>query len=263
MMTARASDQKKITDLSVRNFLYRNPQYYELVYPEPDEATPRMCLLMFSKYLSMPPSSILDIGCGTGRDLDVLSRTCKDCWGIDLLEEMITFAKRRRPHLHLEVGDMLTVRLNRTFDVIMCMGSTFMYALTNEDVSRVLHTFRAHAHPGTLLILDILNAASFLGGGRFKEKIETKVSSPQFSARAVAVYSFNHRKQLLVRKRTWHIPGRAPVEDFCQYRLFFPAELEHLLTEKGFEVVGIFDNKELRETDLSGPRLYVAAIMRQ
>jgi hypothetical protein len=52
------------------------------------------------------------------------------------------------------------------------------------------------------------------------------------------------------------------VEDFCKYRLFFPAELEYLLGEKGFEVVGMFDNKELTETDLSGKRLYVAAVMR-
>ena len=67
------------------------------------------------------------------------------------------------------------------------------------------------------------------------------------------------RRQLLVRRRTWSIPGSPPIEDFCEYRLFFPAELEHLLNTKGFRVLGMFDNKDLRETDLSGPRLYVAA----
>jgi len=174
---------------------------------------------------------------------------------------MIAFAKAVRPHLHLEVGDMRTIRLGRTFDVIMCMGSALMYALSNEDVARVLETFAAHAHTGTLLILDILNAVSFLGGGKFKEKIEFKVSSPRFTATVVSVHSFDRRRQLLIRKRTWYIPGRPPVEDFCQYRLFFPAELKHLLTEKGFQVVGMFNNKELRETDLSGTRLYVGAIM--
>ena len=76
----------------------------------------------------------------------------------------------------------------------------------------------------------------------------------------VARHYFDRRRQILVRKRAWSIPGRPPVEDFCEYRLFFPAELEHLLEEKGFRVVGMFDNKELEETDLSDRPFYVAAI---
>ena len=246
-------------DLGSGNYLYRHPEYYELVYPEPDEATPKMCLRMFSKYLPHPPVSILDVGCGTGRDLDLLSRTCHACWGIDLVPEMIAYAKKIRPHLHLGVADMRSVRLGATFDVVMCMGSTLMYALTNEDVERVMKTFEVHAHPGTLLILDTKNPASFLGGGAFKERTEMELDLPNIEGRAVAVHSFDHRRQLLIRRRTWHIRGQDPVEDFCQYRLFFPAELEHLLNESGFIIAGMFDNKELSETDLSGPRLYTAA----
>jgi len=42
---------------------------------------------------------------------------------------------------HHQVADMRTLRLGRTFDAIMCMGSTLMYALTTEDVAKVLNTF--------------------------------------------------------------------------------------------------------------------------
>src|SRR2546423_13879047 len=98
-------------DSSVRNLLYRHPEFYELAYPEPDDETPMMCRRMFARYLSDSPRSILDIGCGTARDLDSLSRECPDCRGVDCLPEMIEFAKTRRPHLHLDVGDMSTLRL--------------------------------------------------------------------------------------------------------------------------------------------------------
>ena len=74
-----------------------------------------------------------------------------------------------------------------------------------------------------------------------------------------AVHSFDRRRQLLSRKRVWNIAGKRKQEDFCEYRLFFPVELQYLLKEHGFQVVGMFDNKELRDTDLSGPRLYTAA----
>jgi trans-aconitate methyltransferase len=100
-------------DPSTRNLLYQRPELYELVYPEENEATPRMCLRMFSRYLAIQPSSILDIGCGTGRDLNVLSRYCNDCWGIDYLQENIDYAKKTRPHLILIHGDMRSIRLER------------------------------------------------------------------------------------------------------------------------------------------------------
>jgi trans-aconitate methyltransferase len=174
---------------------------------------------MFSRYLANPPGSILDIGCGTARDLESLSRECPDCWGVDYLAEMIEFAKARRPHLQLQVADMRTLWLGRTFDVIMCMGSAFMFALTNADITRVLRTFVAHSHPGTLLILDINNAASYLGGDHFKQTAELRVSSASFSAVAHATYSFDRRRQLLVRRRTWKIDGHDAIEDFCEYRL--------------------------------------------
>ncbi len=219
-----------------------------------------MCRRMFSRFLPKPPNSILDIGCGTGRDLDTLSHDGADCWGVDYLSAMIDYAKSQHPHLHLQAGDMRTLRLGRTFDAIMCMGSTFMYALSNADVQKTLETFAVHSHRGTLLILDINNGVNYLGDELFKKNIEYNVNSPEFSAQGFAVNSFNRRRQLLVRNRKWNIKGQGEVEDFCEYRLFFPAELEHLLTERRFKVVGMFDNMDLRETDLSGPRLYVASV---
>jgi SAM-dependent methyltransferase len=247
-------------DAKIKNFLYRNPQFYELVYPEPNEETPQMCRRMFARFLSKPPKSILDIGCGTGRDLDSLSHDGADCWGVDFLPAMIDYAKSQRPHLHLQADDMRTLRLGKTFDAIMCMGSTFMYALTNDDVQKTLETFAAHSHPGTLLILDINNAANYLGGEFFKKTLKYNVNSSEFSATGFAVNNFDRRRQLLVRNRKWKIKGQGEVEDFCEYRLFLPAELEHLLSEKNFKVAGMFDNMELHETNLSGPWLYIASI---
>lgn len=234
---------------------------FELDYSEPDEATPKMCLRMFSRYLPTPPASILDIGCGTGRDLDVLSLICPDCWGVDYMPDVIGSARIQRPHLNLRIGDMRSVRLGRTFDVIMCMESGFMYARSSEDVAEVLETFAAHAHTGTLLILDVLNAAAFLGGGKFRGRNGSGAHSPQFPALAEPILSFDRRRQLLVRQRIWNIPGQPPVNDCCRYRSFFPDEIRHLLMNRGFQVVGMFDNMELRNTNLSDLKLYVGAIM--
>lgn len=118
------------------------------------------CVFVYSHFPASP-SSILDIGCGTGRDLNALSRSCGDCWGLDYLHGNIDYARRTRPHLNLQRGDMRSIRLGRTFDVLQCLGSTFMYALSNQDVDATLDTFAAHAHQGSLLIIDINNVIGF------------------------------------------------------------------------------------------------------
>ncbi|MBI5067024.1 MAG: class I SAM-dependent methyltransferase [Deltaproteobacteria bacterium] len=213
---------------------------------------------MFARFLDAPPASILDVGCGTGRDLASLARDGADCTGVDILPAMIEFGRAARPQLRLEVGDMRSLRLGRTFDAILCMGSALMYAIADRDLRATLQTFAAHAHPGTLLVLDLNNASSWLGGG-FAAESELRVDAPGFQATARVVNRLDRRRQTLTRSRTWSIPGQEPVEDRCEYRLLFPAELEHLLAEVRFRVAGMFDNKELADGDLAGPRLYVAA----
>jgi len=244
----------------VRNLLYRRPELYELVYPEPHGETPRMCRAMFERFLGRMPGSILDVGCGTGRDLAALADRCGDCVGVDALPEMIAYARATRPHVEFQTGDMRSFRVGRTFEAILCMGSAFMYALTNDDVDAALRTFAAHARRGTLLILDINNAAACLPGGAFRPEFDTEIVRDEFTARAHTRCRFDRRRQLLIRERTWHIPGRDPVDDYCEYRLFFPAELEALLAAHRFRVLGEFDNMQLRDSDLSGARLYVAAL---
>jgi SAM-dependent methyltransferase len=247
-------------DNQVKNLLYRRPSLYEKVYLI-DNALPNLCSRLFDRYLGKPPTSILDIGCGTGRELKAFSRTCPDCIGIDYSEQMIDFAKGKYPELTFQVGDMYSLRLGRTFDAITCLGAAMTYALTHEAIDKTLQTFAAHAHVGSLLILELFNGARYLSANGFKEHTEFKITLDDgVMGKGFATYTFQRRQQRLIRERIWDIPDMVPIKDYCEYRLFFPAELEHLLAEKGFKVVSLFDNKELEETDLAGEWLYVAAL---
>src|ERR1041384_5981127 len=123
-----------MTERRIQNLLYDRPEYYEFMYPEANSETPNMCRQMFARFLRRPPPNILDIGCGTGRDLAALTRDGAEGWGVDASANMISFAQRQYPHLHLQIGDMRSVRLERTFDAILCMGSTLTYALTNDEI---------------------------------------------------------------------------------------------------------------------------------
>ena len=244
---------------TVRNLLYDHPEYYESLYPEPYDETPSMCRRIFARFLQTPPRSLLDVGCGTGRDLRSLRKDCPDCVGVDYLPQMIDYAKSRCNDIQFAVGDMRSFRLGRTFDVISSFGSAILYALTNEELDQTLHTFAVHCHKGSLLILDLRNAAGFLVGG-FKPRIEGDVDSAALTARYEAEHTIDARRQVLIRKRTWHLADGRVTQDYCEYRMLFPQEIAWLLSRHGFAVLGMYDNMQLKETDLAGSTMYVVAV---
>jgi SAM-dependent methyltransferase len=238
-------------DPRVKSLLYDQPRLYDLAFPDADE-TAAMCRAAFDRYLPAPPGSVLDVGCGTGRHLDALSTTISECWGVDYLESNVVYARTTRPKLVIYQGDMRTIRLGRTFDVVTCFGNALSYALTDSDLGGTIETFAAHAHTGTLLIVDVLNARCYLGGDGFHERIEGAVDTPDFKARSVSIHSLDRASRRLTRTRRWQIPGQPDVEDYAEYRLLDPDELHRLLEAGSFEVAGMYDNRQFRDSDFAG-----------
>src|SRR5712692_11730402 len=179
-----------------RSLLYDRPDLYDLVFPEPDQTRAEMCREAFKRYLRLLPTSLVDIGCGNGRLLASLSPSIPECWGVDLMESNIAYARSRGRACVFHVGDMRTARLGRTFDVVTCLGNALSYMLADADLGEAITTFGTHARPGSLLILDMLNARCYLDGDGFRERIEGRVETPEFTADSVAV----HRLDRLTRR---------------------------------------------------------------
>ena len=244
-------------ETELRNLLYRHPEFYESVYHGSDNETPKMCERLFARDLDHYPASLLDIGCGTGRDLEYLAERCPDCVGIDLQESMIAFARERRSHIDVRVDDMRSARLGRTFEAITCMGNAIGNLHADEDLARAFATFAAHAEAGTLLIFEVLNAFGAEQGGSLARHFA--IDWPGVTASAEAIYEHDRRRQLLTRRRVWTGTDEGRVEDFTRFRTLAPRELERHLVEHGFETLGMYDNGELTETALDGIFLVVAA----
>lgn len=98
----------------------------------------------------------------------------------------------------------------------------------------------------------MLNAKSYLERDGFKECIEARVETPEFTADAVSVHTLHRDARILKRTRTWSIPGQPDIVDDAEYRLLYPEEVSGLLEGAGFEVVGMYDNRDFKATDLAG-----------
>jgi ubiquinone/menaquinone biosynthesis C-methylase UbiE len=241
-------------NMKASSLIYSNLERYHNFALVLDEPLVTMCLQMFERYLQCLPDSILDVSCSTGRQLNALSRVCQDCIGVDERSLMVNYAQFKYPKLKFTVGDPRSFRLQRNFQAILSLRWALSYALTDEDIGKTLDTFAAHAQPGTLLILELLNAAGYIPERTLKQHRELK------TPKAMVEYTLQRKQNFLEHKRIWQVPGQTVTEDYCKYRLFSPAEVKHLLAAKGFQVVGMFDNPALEESNLCGSELCVAAI---
>lgn len=76
-----------------------------------------------------PNSKVLDIGCGFGRHIEVISDRCEEIVGIDNNNDMIRKARERLPdseNIKLFVQDAQNLTLDDNyFDYVICMTNTF------------------------------------------------------------------------------------------------------------------------------------------
>ena len=86
---------------------------------------------------------ILDLGCGYGRISNLLASKGYKVEGIDISRKLITYAKKEAREKGLKikyyVGDFLSYRFKKKFDVILCLWSTIFHFIKEEDRIKLLN----------------------------------------------------------------------------------------------------------------------------
>jgi len=136
--------------------LYENPelvQFYDLQNGwGPDNA--------FCAALAANCTSMLDLGCGTGR-LAAALHEGRDVYGVDPAGAMLEVARAREGGQSVTwvEADARTVRLSRRFDLVVLTGHAFQVFLTDQEQLAVCQTIAAHLAPGGTFVFDSRNPA--------------------------------------------------------------------------------------------------------
>lgn len=136
-------------------------RYYNLFYKDKDyPGEARYVRSLIEKYLP-EAKSILDLGCGTGRHDLLLNQMGFQVTGVDMSQEMLAVANSHLAALDPEPssldfhqGDIRTIRLDRTFDVVVSLFHVISYQPGNDDLAAAFATARAHLKPGGIFIFD-------------------------------------------------------------------------------------------------------------
>jgi SAM-dependent methyltransferase len=224
---------------------------YDALYREKDYATE--CAFVLERLESAglkAKSSLLDIGCGTGRHALLCAEKGYRVTGVDAAPAMLALAEARRAIVTTMVrdrtdfleGDARTFALDRKFEGAMSLFHVMSYMAAVGDFDSALRAVRAHLKPGGSFLFDFWYGPAVLA------------LPPERRERDVVIGSHRIKR---ITKPTWYKDRNVIVIDYDIFnrdvetnaefhtnethtiRYFFDEDLKRRLTENGFEILEI------------------------
>jgi SAM-dependent methyltransferase len=106
---------------------------------------------LIRQYAKLPATTLLDIGCGGGKNVLNLKREF-NVTGLDLSPAMLAQAKKLNPGCTFVQGDMRTFRLGRAFDAVL-MDDAISHMNCRADFVAAFRTAYAHLNSGGILVV--------------------------------------------------------------------------------------------------------------
>lgn len=214
--------------LEVASLLYREPALYAAMTDDGAIDTAAAIIALADRYGPTDAQSALDIGCGTGAVLEHLATLYPVATGVDLLPGMVETADAQRSWLDVRVGDMRTVRLDRRFDLVVCVGNSLAYLTTVDDIAAAFVTFAEHCARGGLLILQTLTTWPFLDRPR-----ASRASLAGRDATVTVTYTRDPSDETLIMTRCWQFDDGELATDTIRRRILPADEQEAFASAVG------------------------------
>ena len=153
--------------------------------------------------------------------------------GMDFSKGMIAVARENFPQLSFSVGDMITFRPERQFDLVTCTGDALNHIDSLSDVERIFRNVYDYTAPGGYFIFDILN------------EHEVSTSEPfemDYDAHTRVWFQMTRPgdRQVNLKIRVFE-DGELSFEENIRETIHDPAVICELLRRSGFEVLRCAD----------------------
>jgi SAM-dependent methyltransferase len=126
--------------------------FYDVVMDDPGPRAARVNAAI-ERYRP-DPTSLLEVGCGTGSILARLE-TGAQLTGLDRSPEMLAIAAAKVPGAELVEGDMAGFDLGRRFDVVACVFDSINHLLDVASWASLINCVDRHLTDGGLFVFDV------------------------------------------------------------------------------------------------------------
>jgi ubiquinone/menaquinone biosynthesis C-methylase UbiE len=172
-------------------------KYYDSIYKWKDYKSESVKLReLIKKYKTSRGKEMLDAACGTGNHIQFLKKHY-NITGYDLDKYMLGIARKKFPDLKLVLGDMRTFKLNKQFDVIVCLFSAIGHLKTYANLEKAVRNFSCHLKPGGVMIIEpFVSKEQFLDGllhADYVKEPDLKIARMCISRRKgrIGIFDFN------------------------------------------------------------------------
>ncbi len=229
-------------------------EYYSEIFP----FNPAQLKFVEKSADTLPARSILDIGCATGELASRLAEAGARVTGIDLNEDLLVQAKKRKVHsgAHFQKGDMLRLKddfLSGSFDMVICFGNTLVHLPTHELVQQMTDSVFSILKPSGIFLLQILNYDYI-----FSEKLTNLPTIETEKIKFVRNYHFEKNSSLVRFQTDLHLKNEEVVISNETTLLGLRSdELNKILQTSGFKQIAFYSN--FAEGEFGGKHLPLVA----
>jgi len=227
------------------NVFDKYADFYDSYYRNKDYNAEVDFVLDLAKQNSIPPCTVLDIGCGTGGHLIPFAKKGLKVTGFDLSEAMINQAKKkiRKANIkaNVKIGDARNYRDGEKYDLVVAMFAVMGYLTSNEDFISGLKTAKIHLNENGLFIFDV-----WFGPAVLHQKPETRIQEFERDGLRIIrlvrpeldvikqIVTINYEILEFKDKRTVEV-----VKESHKMRYFFIQELKFLLENAGLKLIKV------------------------
>jgi SAM-dependent methyltransferase len=216
-------------------------RYYDLLYKDKDYQAEVEYIHSLIKKFRPDTSTILDIGCGTGKHANLLCEKGYELTGIDLSDEMIKIAQNNKhKKASYSLGNATSFQFNKKFDTITSLFHVLSYQTDNESVNNMFQSVSEHLVSGGLFIFDFWYGPAVLSDRpvvRIKRLEDasikvTRLAEPVINAQTNIV-DVNYELQILDKA----LNKDENVKETHKMRYYFQPELDLLLASHSMKAI--------------------------
>lgn len=229
--------------MTVFNSLYA--AHYDQLYAEKNYgAECDLIETVASRHSAQRPTTLLDVGCGTGgHSIELAKRGCK-VTGVDLSSQMLTACAHQvslaggSATTHLAVRRRSDIRRQQPVRYAIMIFAVIGYLTSNDAVLAGLRNIRRHLKHGAVFARDFWYGPSVLTV-RPKDRVRVIPTPDGEVIRATSTTLNVARHTADVSIRLWTIENQRLASHTAgthSLRFFFPQEFTLLLSESGFSL---------------------------
>ena len=135
--------------------MYKKYAYvYDLIYSNKNYKKDSERIRKFIKrYKKTKGRDLIEFACGSGNFLKYLKKDFN--WiGVDINEEMLKIAKKKVKGVKFFKGNMVNIKINKKFDVVLCLFSSIGYLRNYKNLKKTIKNFSDHLKDGGVIIIE-------------------------------------------------------------------------------------------------------------